>query len=205
MVIYENNLNIIVEIANMLKNGKVGAIATDTVYGLVCDAKNENAIDKIYQLKKRSKNKSFVVFSRNIEDFNKIIDVNSALGRIADKFLPGALTILAKKNNNFKQEISSKVSKNEYIGIRIPKDEFFLKLLEKFSGFLIVTSANISNKPPALNLIDLKSYFNNDLDFIIKGSGFSSEVSTIIKLDDFNDLEIIRQGAVSKKEILKYL
>ncbi len=69
MLIDNNNLELTTKIVKMLQDGKVGAIATDTVYGLVCDASNKAAINKIINLKNRDSNKSFVIFAKNLEFF----------------------------------------------------------------------------------------------------------------------------------------
>jgi len=203
-MIINNNLELTPKIAKMLKDGKVGAIATDTVYGLVCDASNKIAIDKIVNLKNRDLNKSFVIFAKNLDFFSKIAKIHDNIKKIANIFWPGALTIVAKKQINFAEFIDKNISNNQNIALRIPDNSFFIKLLDEFNGFLVVTSANISKKDPALNVKQIKRYFANNLDFIVEGSDFSSCASTIVEFED-DRIKILRSGDIKKQELLKYL
>ncbi len=136
--------------------------------------------------------------------FSKIAKIDDNIKKITNIFWPGALTIIAQKQMNFAEFIDKNVSNNQNIALRIPNDSFFIKLLDEFNGFLVVTSANVSKQDPALNIKQIKSYFSNKLDFIVKGSKFSSCASTIV---DFKEdrLQILRSGDITKQELLKYL
>lgn len=115
--------------AYVLKSGGICILPTDTVYGIVCDSQNEQAVKKIYTLKKRKITNPMNIIASNL---NMIEDVSKELSKVEEKiikeFLPGALTIILKKNEKIPQIVTSGL---DTIGIRIPDNEFLLELIEK--------------------------------------------------------------------------
>jgi len=201
MIINQKDPNSILQAVKILNSGGVIAFATDTIYGIACDANNEKAVKKLYKLKKRDEEKAIAVFVKDLDMAKKIAIFDDLSLKIANKFLPGALTlILPKKDNN---KISNLVNKNnQYIGIRIPNHEFSLKLLEKFSGILAVTSANIADQKPAENILQIQQYFLDDIDLIIDAGVLENKSSTIVKVNN-DKIQILREGLITQEEILK--
>ena len=201
MIINQKDPNSILQAVKILNSGGVIAFATDTIYGIACDANNEKAVKKLYKLKKRDEEKAIAVFVKDLDIARKIAIFDDLSLKIANKFLPGALTlILPKKDNN---KISNLVNKNnQYIGIRIPNHEFSLKLLEKFSGILAVTSANIADQKPAENILQIQQYFLDDIDLIIDAGVLENKSSTIVKVNN-DKIQILREGLITQEEILK--
>jgi len=134
-----------------LKNGKVIAIPTDTVYGLAVDAKNFDAVENLYRLKKREKNKPLAIFLKNLEQIKKLFIVEDITKKLIEKYLPGKLTIVAK----IKDKTDIKLAKNlneiddDFLGFRVVESFFIKKLFNEFEVILAVTSANISGNKVA--------------------------------------------------------
>lgn len=127
-----------------IKSGKVLVCPTDTVYGLVCDAGNKKAVDKIYKIKKRPKNKLLPVFVKDIKMAKKFVKINSKQEKFLKKTWPGAVTAVLKK---------------EEPAIRIPNYKFVLELIERIGGPLTESSANISGKPASTKIKEVLRQF----------------------------------------------
>ena len=91
-------------IKTLKEDGKVVAIKTDTVYGLVCNAFDKSATDKIYHIKNRESRKPLSIFVKSIDEVKKYVDeanLTSFVKRIMEKYWPGALTIIFKKKGRY--------------------------------------------------------------------------------------------------------
>lgn len=203
MIIKENNKNSLKKALEILKSGGVIALATDTVYGLACDAFNDKAVEKLYELKKRNSQNPIAIFVENLESAHKYVEFDEKSAQIAKKFMPGAITLVLSQKKIGK--ISNLLNKNNSdIGLRIPNHEFCLELLKNFQGVLAVTSANLSSKNVAKNILQIQQYFDNNLDLIIDSGELTDKASTVIKIID-KEVKILREGAISSDKILSFL
>lgn len=177
----------------VLKNGGIIIIPTDTVYGITCDIENENAIRKIFKLKERNNNKPICVLTSSVEKIKKIAYINEHENKLIKKYMPGALTIILKKKDNVSNILTSNLNT---IGVRIPNDKIALKILDKLDFPLAVTSANISGDEAGIKIEDFIDYFNNKVDIIINGGKTNLKVSsTIIKVID-KKINVLREGTI---------
>jgi L-threonylcarbamoyladenylate synthase len=147
--------------------GKIFIYPTDTIYGLGCNALNENAVEKIKLIKERDKEKPLSIIAPSLEWIkeNLIIDDLNI-----KKYLPGAYTLILKKKN---QDFLSWVSKTETLGVRIPKHPLTEKIQASGVPF-ITTSVNLSEQPFALRISEIKKEIKKKVDFIIKAEDESS-------------------------------
>ena len=179
-----------------LKNGKVIAIPTDTVYGLAVDAKNFDAVENLYRLKKREKNKPLAIFLKNLEQIKKLFIVEDITKKLIEKYLPGKLTIVAK----IKDKTDIKLAKNlneiddDFLGFRVVDSFFIKKLFNEFDIILAVTSANISGNKVANSPNEIIKIFPQ-IELIISGDLLENSASTVVKINN-SQLEIIRNGAI---------
>lgn len=179
-----------------LKNGKVIAIPTDTVYGLAVDAKNFDAVENLYRLKKREKNKPLAIFLKNLEQIKKLFIVEDITKKLIEKYLPGKLTIVAK----IKDKTDIKLAKNlneiddDFLGFRVVDSFFIKKLFNEFEVILAVTSANISGNKVANSPSEIIKIFPQ-IELIISGDLLENSASTVVKINN-SQLEIIRNGAI---------
>ena len=118
----------IIKTSEIIKSGKIAILPTDTVYGLVVDALNEDAVRRLYNLKHRDFCKPCSVITSDIEMIKKITKKLEPLEeKIIENFLPGALTIVLKKN----EKIPSIVTANlDTIGVRIPDNKFLIEVVK---------------------------------------------------------------------------
>jgi L-threonylcarbamoyladenylate synthase len=205
IIMKESDKGSIENMIKILSLGGIVAFATDTIYGLACDASNDKAVNKLYKLKGRTRNKAIALFVENTSEAAKVVNFGLKSTIIARNFMPGPITlILEEKNSGL---LSKMLNEDKLdIGIRIPDHNFSLNLLRDFSGFLAVTSANISNQSCATNIDEIKNYFKDEIDLIIDGGNCCKKSSTVLKINESSgELKILREGPITKKEIIKIL
>lgn len=192
----EDNIN---KAADVVKNGGIIVFPTDTVYGLGCDPYNKNAVEKIYEIKKRKKTKplSILAFSKN--EISKIAIINKIEEKIIKKFFPGKITLILKLKDKKLQRI---LNLRNDIAVRIPNHVYTLALLEKCK-LLVGTSANISGSKLSINSKDNMKNINYDV-FLDDEKTSNGRESTIIKIKNKRIL-IIRKGEIDKKDIEKII
>ncbi|MCX6722243.1 MAG: L-threonylcarbamoyladenylate synthase [Candidatus Staskawiczbacteria bacterium] len=191
MKIIKENKNNIKEIITALKNGAVLVCPTDTVYGLICDAGNEKAVEKIFSVKNRDKSKPLLAFVESISGAKKIAEVNEKQEEFLKKNWPGKVTVVLKA----KKGLSALVRKENTVGVRIPNYKFLNLILETFGKPLAQTSANISGDSAITEINEVLKQFEakeRQPDIIIDAGNLpKSEPSTIIDLTSKNK-KIIR-------------
>lgn len=200
---FENNIEYtkLKEVATAIKNGKVVVFPTETVYGIGTNGLDEKAIEKLYKLKKRPKNKPISLLVNNIDMINDIAeDITELEYKLINKFMPGPLTIILKKKNKIPNILTANSST---VGIRIPQNEIAIKLIEYAKVPIATSSANISGKSSGINLKNIMKDFNDDIDYYIDG-GFSKIgiASTVVQVLD-GIPHILREGVITIDEIKK--
>lgn len=139
---------------DLITSGKVIVCPTDTVYGLVCDAQNKKAVERIFKIKNRPKAKPIGVFARDIKMAEQIAVISKDKKKTIEELLLGKTTIVLKSKKFF----SGIVVKNK-IGFRIPNYKLLNNLLEKLNKPLAQTSANISGKAAETKIKQVLKYF----------------------------------------------
>ena len=194
LVIDQKNSNAVDVAIDFLQKGKVICFATDTVYGVAVDATNPSAVERLYQLKNREKNKPIAIFLKDLESAKKIFIFTDFVNKIAQKYMPGRITIILK-TTNFAKKILAKNLNNiddDFIGFRIVDSYFIEKLFEKYNGILAVSSANKAFEDACSSASSVQKKLK-DLDLLIAGKKTSKISSTIVKIDN-DKLILIRQG-----------
>ena len=190
------------QIKEVLLNGGIVAVPTDTVYGLICDATNEKAVKKVYQLKRRDLAKPIGIFVKDKLSISSIVDLNKVSDNVVekvneymDKYWPGALTIIFPKEEKTLEYINLQTKKS--VAIRVPKVELLLKLMEEIDFPLAQTSCNVTNEKPYYKKIDIENNMKLDYvtDFGIELLSVELTASTIISIID-GDIKIVRKGIV---------
>ena len=154
-IIKENKENV-EEVVTALRNGAVLVMPTDTVYGLVCDANNEKAIEKIFGIKKRNRSEPLPIFVRDIEMAKEYAIIDEKQEEFLNKNWPGAVTVILESRDS----LPELVTKNETVGMRMPKYDFLNLVLENFGKPLAQTSANISGEPATTEIKQALDQFN---------------------------------------------
>lgn len=182
-------------LVNILNNSGIAVIPTDTVYGLVGDATNENVIKKVFLIKQRENSKPLLILISNFDMLKKYVKNISPLElEIINKFWPGPLTIIFQNKKNLSAILTANKSE---IAIRMPNDERLLDLINKLDKPIIATSANIAHKKTITSIDLLEDKIKNNVDYIYDGGFLEDNPSTIIKVID-NKVIIVRDGIISK-------
>ena len=189
-------------IKEVLTSGGIVAVPTDTVYGLICDATNEKAVKRLYQLKRRDLAKPIGIFVKDKLSISSIIDLNAVdekvmdkVNEYMDKYWPGKLSIIFPKEEKTLQYINLQ-TKNS-VAIRVPKVELLLKLMEEIDFPLAQTSCNVSNEKPYYKKIDIEKNMKVDYvtDYGIELLSVELIASTIISIMG-GEIKIIRRGDI---------
>jgi len=186
----------IAEAVKTLENGGVVVFPTDTVYGVGCDPYNENAVKKIYKIKRRDASKLLPVLGYSFKDLSNIVEFSEKSKKIAEKFWPGPVTLLLKIKD---EKIIKSLNLDDKIAVRVPNNKCLLDLLEKCK-LIVGTSANVSGTKSFNDSKECLSNFTGYDVFIDGGKIESRGESTLIEINE--ELKIIRKGIVSKEEIL---
>jgi len=194
-------INKLKKAAEVLKNGGVIVLPTDTVYGLAVNAFSVSGSGKIYKLKGRSYRKPLILMAPDVKALDCIVEIPVKARSLMKKFWPGALTIILPATNLGKLLMGGRVN----VGVRIPKDRTVLALL-KLTGFpLATTSANPSGKESSKDAKAATRYFSGKVDMIIdSGKSRLGSESTVLDMTHF-PFTVVREGILPKKELLKYL
>jgi L-threonylcarbamoyladenylate synthase len=162
---------------------KKGVIAhpTDTIYGLGCLANNSFGIRKIIELKKRDISKGFILLASDIGYLLPYIDCQISEDLLEQLSLPtkSPTTFLVPKSEELPPLLAGG---NELLAVRITSNPLIKFFCEETESALISTSANLQGKKAASTQRELKSYFGNQLDYVLPPSGYNSEPSKIINL-----------------------
>ena len=183
-------------LCNLINNGELVIVPTDTVYGIIADATNEEAIRKVYFAKHRSFSKPLIIMVSSIDMLRRYVkDISSVEQKLIEKYWPGRLTILFKKNN----EISNLLTNGgEYIGIRLPDNKDLCALMNTLNKPLISTSANISDAMTITDITMLEDELKNNISYIVDGGVLTDLPSTLVKVEDGNII-FLREGELASK------
>lgn len=175
-----------------LLNGKIVAFPTDTVFGLGCLKGDETAKEKIYEAKNRSIDKKLPMMVNDFEMLSRYCEVTNEIKLLLNAFTPGPITLIMKYLNS-----------DETVAVRIPNDEWILKLIKELDKPLLVTSANISGSGSLIKCEDVIKQIGDKVDAIVMDDARGDKASTIV--DCLNCYKILREGPISEMEIQKVL
>jgi L-threonylcarbamoyladenylate synthase len=187
----------------LLSKDEVIAVPTDTVYGLVCNLFSTKAVENIYLIKQRTANKPLVAFFKSIAEIEKFcIEIPDLFYKLADKFFPGPLTVVLKKNKAVPDNVTFGM---DTLGVRIPNSKFLNLLLEKVEFPLASTSANISDLKSFVYATEVFDTFMGQIPLVINGGKCPLGLeSTVIDLTN-NDFRILREGFIEKELLFEFI
>lgn len=189
MTSFENDITAAIAV---LKAGGLLLYPTDTIWGIGCDATNEEAVAKIYQLKQRADEKSMIILLAEERDIIQyvahpdlaVFDYLDTVTKPTTVIYEGAIGLA-----------DNLVNTDGSIAIRIPKDEFCIHLIKRFRGPIVSTSANVSGYPPPASFADISDTIKNGVDYIVQhrqNDKSAAVPSSIIKWNADGSLTILR-------------
>ena len=170
----------------MLRAGKIIVYPTDTVYGIGCDATNEEAVDKLRKIKGIPKGKQLSVMVGDYSTIEYYCETGIWEDIAIKKYLPGPYTFILKKQRGIP------ASYTEKLGIRIPDNEFCQRLAQRFGRPIISTSANPTGKRAATKFEDIDKKVLEQVDLAIDGG--KTRYATHSTVFDLVDHKLVREN-----------
>lgn len=196
----QRGLNVI---ADYFKKGKVVIYPTDTIYGLGCIATNKKAIERIYRIKRRGKRKPFLILVSDLAMLKKYCYVSKE----QEKFLRRAwkphlnlsllrrgvfrpVTVILKSKGILPKELAGR---EKTLAVRLPRDEFLVKIIKAVDKSIISTSANISGAKYRGDLERISKLFGKKIDLIIDAGALNNKPSRIVDIRDIDNIKVVRK------------
>lgn len=202
--------------AQIINEGGVIVVPTDTVYGVACDPFNEAAVAKIYELKRRPRTKALQILMSGVGDLEKLgLYLPSPLDILGKKFLPGGYSPIARaKKDSVASNLATLCKTNETDaqndaktqatqGVRVPDCPELMQIL-RVTGPLAASSANRSGNESADSVEEAFAAFGNEIPLYLNAGPTCSHVaSTVVGADssDKDGIVILREGVISESEI----
>lgn len=186
----------------VLQNHRVVALPTDTVYGIAGLVSSSIAIRQLYAIKDRNAMKAIPVLISDVRQIEQLSDNFSAPAQLlAERFWPGALTIIFSKRPDLPSELSAKAT----VGIRMPAHAWLRDILRQ-CGPLAATSANLSGGANPITAQEVQAQLDGRLEIIVDGGACQGGIpSTVVDCSDEQNLKIVRQGAITAYQISQVL
>jgi len=183
----------------ILKRGSIVACPTDTVYGVGAAINIERAVERVYQIKGRPLSRALPILPADKSQIAEVAkSVPPLAWRLADKFLPGALTIVLYKAESVPDIVTGG---GKTVAVRMANHPMPVAIIRGLGVPIVGTSANLSGHPSALTAEEVRAQIGDRVDMIIDGGRCPGGIeSTIVDLSG-EEPRIIRQGAIPPEEI----
>lgn len=186
-----------------LQAGEIVALPSETVYGLAGNALLNSTVEKIYQLKGRPFTNPLIVHVQGLLQAEELAEINHTAQILAEHFWPGPLTIILPKKPCIPDRISAGLPS---VALRAPAHPLFRKVLQSLDFPLAAPSANLSNSTSPTCPQHILDSFGEKAPKILEGG--SCEIgleSTVVSVTDETNIQILRQGPISKEELEEVL
>lgn len=180
------------EAVRVMKDGGIILYPTDTVWGIGCDARNEDAVRRIYELKKREDSKSMLVLVGSEGMLQRTL---KSVPEIAWQLIDVAVNPMTIIYDHPTGVAENLLADDGSLGVRITSEKFSRTLCERMRGPIVSTSANVSGKPTPMTFSEISSEIRNGVDYICsfrQKEKASSKPSHIIKITQENVVKVIR-------------
>ncbi len=185
----------------ILENGQLVAIPTETVYGLAANAFDITAVARIFEAKNRPTFDPLIVHTHSLEKVNEFVEeIHPNLLKLAQTFWPGPLTLLLPKKNNIPDLVTSGLDR---VGVRIPKHSLTLELLKQLSFPLAAPSANPFGYISPTNAKHVNDQLGSKIDYILDGGSCQVGLESTIVGEEQGEIIIYRLGGLAIEAIEK--
>lgn len=172
-------------IAKTLRAGNIVVFPTDTVYGMLADATNTHAVQKVFEMKKRPVSKALPLFVKSIGEAKKLAYIDSKQEKFLRNHWPGSTTVVLRRKQS---RMTLYGVKKDTIALRIPKYKPLQALLKNLSFPVSATSANLAGQSPARTFREVLKQFHTQKsrpDFFVNGGILKGNPSAIVDLTVF--------------------
>lgn len=189
--------DIMKEIIDVINNDGIVIMPTDTIYGIVAKATNEDVIKRVYSLKKRDDRKPMLILVSGNEMLKDYVSsINELEQTLIDNLWPGPLTIIFDKKN-----ISDLLTGGlPTVGVRIPNNKEMLDIISSVGVPLLSTSVNLSGEKSATCVSNINKTMLDNVDFVYDNGECNDVPSTIIRVVN-GEVKILREGIISEEKI----
>jgi L-threonylcarbamoyladenylate synthase len=191
-------------VADQVRAGEVLGMPTDTFYGLAADPFNLRAVDRVYEIKSRSRHKPLSLLIADIDQAEELArPLPEEFYRLARKYWPGPLTIIVKAASRLPLKVTANTGN---VALRVPNAKIPLSVVQAASIPITATSANLSGESECTTAIAVRDQLEGRIAIIVDGGTSPREVaSTIIDLTDEDARwRIMREGAIPAQEISEF-
>ncbi|MGH2755658.1 MAG: L-threonylcarbamoyladenylate synthase [Actinomycetota bacterium] len=185
------------DIAQVLSDGGVAVIPTDTVYGLAAVPRIRDAVERVFALKGRSETKGLPVLAADVASLETVARFEDEAADLARRFWPGPLTMVLPRAGGFAASLGG--PSDGTVAVRVPDRHVTLEIL-RLTGPLAVTSANRSGAPPATTAAAAAAAFRAEIPVLDDGR-LSGTVSTVLALAGRR--RVLREGAIAADELVR--
>lgn len=180
------------KLVELIAQGALGVIPTDTIYGIVAAANNKTAVERLYQLKQRRDDaRSGTVIAANIAQL-EAFGIGREVIKEFEHLWPNPLSIELPLGPEFAHLFQS----GPHRAFRVVADPRVAALLEK-TGPLLTSSVNRTGAPPATNLAQAQEYFEDQVDFYVEGGELADRPPSTVAVFRDGRLKVVRPGAVT--------
>ncbi len=183
-------LRLINKVVQVLKRDGVVVYPTDTNYGIGCDIMNKKAIERIYQLKQRDKSKPFSFICSGLNNISLYAKVSNYAYKTMRRLLPGPYTFILEGSRLVPKIM---LTKRKTAGIRVPKNNICLALVEQLGNPIITTSATMPDGSVLNDASLIHDVFKHRIDVVIDGDIVPGKPSSVISLIN-DEPEVLREG-----------
>jgi tRNA threonylcarbamoyl adenosine modification protein (Sua5/YciO/YrdC/YwlC family) len=183
-------MRLIGKAVQVLRDGGIVVYPTDTAYGMGCDLFNKRGIERIYEIKRRSRTQPFSFICADLSDISNYAVVTNYAYKIMKRLLPGPYTFILGASRLVPKIL---LPKRKEVGIRIPDHEVCLSLVREFGGPIISTTVRLPDEEILTDPEIIEERIGHSVDLVIDSGILSPELSTVVSLVD-DTPEIIREG-----------
>ena len=191
--------------AEQIKSGQVLGMPTDTFYGLAADPFNLRAVERVYEIKSRSRHKPLSLLIESEEQAEMLArdPLPDNFYILARKFWPGPLTIIVPAASRLPLKVTANTGN---IAIRIPQAKIPLQVIRAAGVPITATSANLSGESECTTASAVLQQLQERIPIVVDGGTSPREVaSTIVDLSEDGGWRLLRQGAIPRQEIAQLL
>ena len=183
-------MRLIRKAVEILQRGGVIAYPTDTYYGIGCDIMNKKAIERIYMIKHRDKNKPFSFICSGLKNISDYAKVSNYAYKTMKRLLPGPYTFILEGSKLVPKIM---LTKRKTAGIRVPDHAICMALVETLGSPILTTSATLPDGSILNEPYLIEDSFGKRIDLIIDGESVPGKPSSVISLIG-DEPEVIREG-----------
>jgi len=190
--------------ADQIRSGEVLGMPTDTFYGLAADPFNLRAVDRVYEIKSRSRHKPLSLLIESVDQAEELANnLPQEFRALARRFWPGPLTIIVKASSRLPLKVTANTGN---VALRVPNARIPLAVVQAAQIPITATSANLSGESECTTAVAVRDQLQGRISIIVDGGASPREIaSTIVDLtDEEKRWYVLREGAISAQEISQF-